>query len=65
MYARTREEQADKFFRKINEIADDASGDCVTTGDGKSCRGPELMFDCHSGAYVHTTPTLHRDGFPM
>ena len=32
---RTREAQADKPFREIIEIADDASGDYVTTGDGK------------------------------
>src|SRR5260370_4034562 len=34
-YARAREEQADKIFREIIEIADDASGDYVTTSDGK------------------------------
>jgi hypothetical protein len=34
-YARAREEQADKLFREIIEIADDASGDYVTTSDGK------------------------------
>jgi terminase small subunit-like protein len=34
-YARAREEQADKFFKEIIEIADDASGDYVTTSDGK------------------------------
>jgi hypothetical protein len=28
-YARAREEQADKLFREIIEIADDASGDYV------------------------------------
>src|SRR5258707_5659499 len=33
--ARAREEQADKLFREIIEIADDASGDYVTTSDGK------------------------------
>jgi hypothetical protein len=33
-YARAREEQADKLFREIIEIADDASGDYVTTSDG-------------------------------
>jgi hypothetical protein len=27
--------QADKLFREIIEIADDASGDYVTTSDGK------------------------------
>jgi hypothetical protein len=32
---RTREEQADKLFREIIEIADDASGDYVTTSDGE------------------------------
>ena len=32
---RAREEQADKLFREIIEIADDASGDYVTTSDGK------------------------------
>ena len=32
---RAREEQADKFFKEIIEIADDASGDYVTTSDGK------------------------------
>src|SRR6266436_2878876 len=35
-YARAREEQADKLFREIIEIADDASGDYVTTSDGKT-----------------------------
>jgi hypothetical protein len=34
-YARAREEQADKLLREIIEIADDASGDYVTTSDGK------------------------------
>src|SRR5258708_32882014 len=34
-YARAREEQADKLFREIIEIADEASGDYVTTSDGK------------------------------
>jgi len=34
-YAHAREEQADKLFREIIEIADDASGDYVTTRDGK------------------------------
>src|SRR5260370_42686165 len=33
---RAREEQADKLFREIIEIADDASGDYVTTSDGKT-----------------------------
>src|SRR5258708_37183828 len=32
---RAREEQADKLLREIIEIADDASGDYVTTSDGK------------------------------
>src|SRR5262249_10110528 len=32
---RAREQQADKLFRKIIEIADDASGVYVTTSDGK------------------------------
>jgi hypothetical protein len=36
MSTRAREEQADKLFREIIEIADDASGDYVTTSDGKS-----------------------------
>src|SRR6266481_4893896 len=35
-HARAREEQADKLFREIIEIADDASGDYVTTSDGKT-----------------------------
>jgi hypothetical protein len=34
-YAQAREEQADKFFREVIEIADDKSGDCITTSDGK------------------------------
>jgi hypothetical protein len=34
-YTRAREAQADKLFREIIEIADDASGDYVTTSDGK------------------------------
>jgi hypothetical protein len=32
---RAREEQADKLFREIIEIAYDASNDYVTTSDGK------------------------------
>jgi hypothetical protein len=32
---RARAEQADKLFREIIEIADDKSGDCITTSDGK------------------------------
>ena len=35
-YAGAREEQADKLFREIIEIADDASGDYVTTSDGQT-----------------------------
>ena len=35
-YGRAREEQADKFFKEIIEIADDASGDCVSTSDGET-----------------------------
>ena len=35
---RAREEQADKLFREIIEIADDASGDYVTTSDGTTSR---------------------------
>src|SRR5262249_48911313 len=34
-YTRAREAQADKLFREIIEIADNASGDYVTTGHGK------------------------------
>ena len=33
---RAREEQADKFFKEIIEIADDKSGDYVTTSDGQT-----------------------------
>jgi hypothetical protein len=43
-YARAREEQADKLFREIIEIADDASGDYVTTSDGK--RIVDQCFHC-------------------
>ena len=54
-YARAREEQADKLFREIIEIADDASGDYVTTSDGKrivdheNIQRSRLRVDARSG----------------
>src|SRR5258708_17339000 len=53
-YARAREEQADKLFREIIEIADDASGDYVTTSDGKRIVDHENIV---SGAPSPPCPT--------
>jgi terminase small subunit-like protein len=52
---RAREEQADELFREIIEIADDASGDYVTTSDGKrivdheNIQRSRLRVDARSG----------------
>ena len=45
---RAREEQADKLFREIIEIADDASGDYITTSDGKRIVDHEIRLGRYS-----------------
>src|SRR5260370_40206331 len=66
-YARAREEQADKLFREIIEIADDASGDYVTTSDGKTIVDHEniqrsrLRVDARKWAAARLAPKKYGD----
>src|SRR5258707_1135198 len=61
-YARAREEQADKLFREIIEIADDASGDYVTISDGKrivdheNVQRSRLRVDARKWTAARTSP---------
>jgi hypothetical protein len=62
-----REEQADKLFREIIEIADDASGDYVTTSDGKTIVDHEnvqrsrLRVDARKWAAARLAPKKYGD----
>ena len=64
---RAREEQADKLFREIIEIADDASGDYVTTSDGKTIVDHEniqrsrLRVDTRKWAAARLAPKKYGD----
>jgi hypothetical protein len=66
-YARAREEQADKLFREIIEIADDASGDYVTTSDGKrivdheNIQRSRLRVDARKWAAARLAPKKYGD----
>src|SRR5262245_5183728 len=66
-YARAREEQADKLFREIIEIADDASGDYITTSDGKTIVDHEniqrsrLRVDARKWAAARLAPRKYGD----
>ena len=66
-YARAREEQADKIFREIIEIADDASGDYVTTSDGKrivdheNIQRSRLRVDARKWAAARLAPRKYGD----
>src|SRR5260370_1722018 len=66
-YARAREEQADKLFREIIEIADDASGDYVTTSDGKrivdheNIQRSRLRVDARTWAAARLAPKKYGD----
>jgi hypothetical protein len=66
--ARAREEQADKLFREIIEIADDASGDYVTTSDGKrivdheNIQRSRLRVDARKWAAAKLAPKKYGDG---
>jgi hypothetical protein len=64
---RAREEQADKLFREIIEIADDASGDYVTTSDGKrivdheNIQRSRLRVDARKWAAARLAPKKYGD----
>src|SRR5712691_6237052 len=64
---RAREEEADKLFREIIEIADDASGDYVTTSDGKRIVDHEniqrlrLRVDARKWAAARLAPKKYGD----
>ena len=64
---RAREEQADKLFREIIEIADDASGDYVTTSDGKrivdheNIQRSRLRVDARKWAAARLAPRKYGD----
>ena len=66
-YARAREEQADKLFREIIEIADDKSGDCITTSDGKrivdheNIQRSRLRVDARKWAAARLAPRKYGD----
>jgi len=66
-YARAREEQADKLFREIIEIADDASGDYVTSSDGQTIVDHEniqrsrLRVDARKWAAARLAPRKYGD----
>jgi terminase small subunit-like protein len=66
-YARAREEQADKLFREIIEIADDKSGDCITTSDGKpivdheNIQRSRLRVDARKWAAAKLAPKKYGD----
>ena len=65
--ARAREEQADKLLREIIEIADDASGDYVTTSDGKrivdheNIQRSRLRVDARKWAAARLAPRKYGD----
>ena len=65
--ARAREEQADKLFREIIEIADDKSGDCITTSDGKpivdheNIQRSRLRVDARKWAAARLAPKKYGD----
>jgi len=62
-----RAEQADKLFREIIEIADDASGDYVTTSDGKrivdheNIQRSRLRVDARKWAAARLAPKKYGD----
>ena len=62
-----REAQADKLFREIIEIADDASGDYVTTGDGmtivdhENIQRSRLRVDARKWAAARLAPKKYGD----
>ena len=62
-----REEQADKLFREIIEIADDKSGDCITTSDGKpivdheNIQRSRLRVDARKWAAARLAPRKYGD----
>src|SRR5258708_9384791 len=64
---RAREEQADKLFREIIEIADDKSGDYVTTSDGKrivdheNIQRSRLRVDARKWAAARLAPKKYND----
>src|SRR5216683_5843477 len=64
---RAREEQADKLFREIIEIADDASGDYVTTSEGKrivdheNIQRSRLRVDARKWAAARLAPRKYGD----
>jgi hypothetical protein len=66
-YTRAREAQAHKLFREIIEIADDASGDYVTTRDGKNIVDHEniqrsrLRVDARKWAAARLAPKKYGD----
>jgi hypothetical protein len=66
-YARAREEQADKFFKEVIEIADDASGDYVTISDGQTIVDHEniqrsrLRVDARKWAAARLAPRKYGD----
>ena len=66
-YTRAREAQADKLFRQIIEIADSASGDYVTTGDGKrivdheNIQRSRLRVDARKWAAARLAPKKYGD----
>src|SRR6516225_264540 len=66
-YTRAREAQADKFFREIIEIADDASRDYVATSDGKrivdheNIQRSRLRVDARKWAAARLAPKKYGD----
>jgi hypothetical protein len=64
---RARAEQADKLFREIIEIADDASDDYVTTSDGKrivdheNIQRSRLRVDARKWAAARLAPKKYGD----
>ena len=64
---RAREEPADKLFREIIEIADNASGDYVTTSDGKrivdheNIQRSRLRVDARKWAAARLAPKKYGD----
>jgi sugar phosphate isomerase/epimerase len=66
-YTAAREQQADKLFREIIEIADDAGGDYVTTSDGKrivdheNIQRSRLRVDARKWAAARLAPKKYGD----
>ena len=66
-YTRAREAQADKLFREIIEIADDASRDYVATSDGKrivdheNIQRSRLRVDARKWAAARLAPKKYGD----